>query len=75
MILLGGYNKLVKGYQITKKAFMISCSDGVRTQIKLLFGVQPEKRLGTAAVERFAFPLTVLNNIFTQELNLNNPKV
>ena len=34
LILLGGYNQLVKGYQITKKMFMISFSGGVPTQIK-----------------------------------------
>jgi len=34
LILLGGYNQLIKVYQITKKTFMIGCSDGVRRQIK-----------------------------------------
>ena len=31
LILLGEYKQLNKGYQITKKTFMISFSDGVPT--------------------------------------------
>jgi len=34
VILHGGYNQLIKGYQLTKKEFMISFSDGILTQIK-----------------------------------------
>jgi len=34
LILLGGYNQLIKGYQITRKKSMISFSDRVRAQIK-----------------------------------------
>ena len=49
LILLGGYNQFIKGYQITTK-FMISLSDGVPTQIKVLFGGTPTKRVGEPLV-------------------------
>jgi len=41
--LLEGYNQLIKGYTITKKKFMISCFDGVCTQIKFSFGGKAKK--------------------------------
>jgi len=43
-ILLGGYNQLIKGYQITKnKTFRISFSDGVPMQINLFGGITKRK--------------------------------
>ena len=39
-LILGGYNQLIKGYEITKNKSMISFSDGVGllTQIKFSLG-------------------------------------
>jgi len=47
-ILFGGYNQLIKGYQITKKNVF---SGGIREQKNFGLGVRQQKRLGTAVLD------------------------